>query len=94
MQRPRTRRIPRAEIEHDHPLAEQHHAFTRSRPWDVAVLPFGATEPHNLHLPYGTDTFEGEIIGVEICAAAHERGARVVRAGDVVVALFLTVGKA
>jgi creatinine amidohydrolase len=44
----------------------------------VAVLPLGATEPHNLHLPYGTDTFEGEIIGDEICAAAHERGARVV----------------
>src|SRR4051794_23547686 len=22
----------------------------------VAVLPLGATEPHNLHLPYGTDT--------------------------------------
>lgn len=24
--------------------------------FDVAVLPWGATEPHNLHLPYGTDS--------------------------------------
>ena len=31
-------------------------------PFDVAVLPFGATEPHNLHLPYGTDTFQVEAI--------------------------------
>src|SRR2546430_10687816 len=26
-------------------LAEQNHHFTRSQRWDVAVLPFGATEP-------------------------------------------------
>src|SRR4051812_39091291 len=24
-----------------------------SLPYEVAVLPLGATEPHNLHLPYG-----------------------------------------
>ena len=24
--------------------------------FDLAVLPWGATEPHNLHLPYGTDS--------------------------------------
>ena len=28
--------------------------------WEVAVLPFGATEPHNLHMPYGTDNFQVE----------------------------------
>ena len=27
---------------------------------EVAVLPWGATEPHNLHLPFGTDTFQAE----------------------------------
>ena len=37
----------------------------------------GATEPHNLHLPYGTDTYEAEVIGERACAAAHARGARV-----------------
>ena len=59
-------------------LAEQNHAFLRSRRWEVAVLPFGATEPHNLHLPYGTDTYQVEAIAERACAWAHEQGARVV----------------
>jgi creatinine amidohydrolase len=37
----------------------------------------GATEPHNLHLPYGTDTFEAEAIAGRACEAAFNRGARV-----------------
>jgi creatinine amidohydrolase len=47
-------------------------------PFEVAVLPLGATEPHNLHLPYGTDTFQVEVIASRACAWAHQRGARVV----------------
>ena len=42
------------------------------------MLPLGATEPHNLHLPYGTDTFQVEAIAERACAVAHGRGARVV----------------
>ncbi|WP_165231114.1 creatininase family protein [Aquisphaera insulae] len=49
-----------------------------SPPFEVAVLPMGATEPHNLHLPYGTDTFQVDLIGDRACAYATERGARVV----------------
>jgi creatinine amidohydrolase len=49
-----------------------------SNPVEVAVLPLGATEPHNLHLPYGTDTFQSELIAERACARAYERGARVV----------------
>jgi creatinine amidohydrolase len=45
--------------------------------YDVAVLPLGATEPHNLHLPYGTDTFQVEVIADRACALAAEKGARV-----------------
>src|SRR4051794_34565750 len=41
-------------------LADQTHAFVRDVAWRAAVLPFGATEPHNLHMPYGTDTFQVE----------------------------------
>ncbi len=48
-------------------------------PFEVALLPMGATEPHNLHLPYGTDTFQVEVIADRACAAAAEAGARVVR---------------
>ncbi len=46
-------------------------------PFQVAVLPLGATEPHNLHLPYGTDTFQVNTIAEKACTCAHAYGARV-----------------
>src|SRR5437763_7273018 len=58
-------------------LAEQTHHFVRQQKWEVAVLPFGATEPHNLHMPYGTDNFQVEEIGRRACASAYEAGANV-----------------
>lgn len=59
-------------------LAENTYADILSRKYEVAVLPMGATEPHNLHLPYGTDTFEAEAISTRACEAAWNRGARVI----------------
>jgi creatinine amidohydrolase len=50
-----------------------------SPPFEVAVLPLGATEPHNLHLPYGTDTFEVEVIAARACGMANQKGARVLQ---------------
>lgn len=58
-------------------LAEQTHAAVRDVAWQAAVLPFGATEPHNLHMPYGTDTIQVEELGRRACAVAWEQGARV-----------------
>ena len=58
-------------------LAEQTHAFIREHQWQVAVLPFGATEPHNLHMPYGTDNFQVDELGRRVCQAAYDRGAKV-----------------
>lgn len=49
----------------------------RDTAWDVVVLPWGATEPHNLHLPYGTDIFETEALAAEAGRIAWERGAKV-----------------
>ncbi|MDX1945776.1 MAG: creatininase family protein [Pirellulaceae bacterium] len=59
-------------------LSETNYAYTKANPYEVAVLPLGATEPHNLHLPYGTDMYEGTIVGERICATAHARGGKVV----------------
>src|SRR3954470_22049065 len=58
-------------------LAEQNHDFTRSQRWEVAVLPFGATEPHNLHMPYGTDNYQVDVIGQRACERAFQAGAKV-----------------
>lgn len=44
----------------------------------VAVLPWGATEAHNYHLPHGTDAIEATVIAERAAAIAHEAGARVV----------------
>lgn len=58
-------------------LAEQTHDFIRAQTWEVAVLPFGATEPHNLHMPYGTDTYQVNEIGARACEFAYRAGAKV-----------------
>lgn len=59
-------------------LSETNYTHTRHHRYEVAVLPFGATEPHNLHLPYGMDVFEATLLGERVCEAAHQRGANVV----------------
>lgn len=59
-------------------LAEASYGQVRQLEYQVAVLPMGATEPHNLHLPYGTDTLEATGLAERICAEAWEQGARVV----------------
>lgn len=52
------------------------HKQVRENSWDLVLLPFGATEPHNLHLPYGTDIFQVEEIGRRGCVKANEKGAK------------------
>jgi len=45
---------------------------------ELAILPWGATEAHNYHLPYGTDTIETEAIAAESARIAWERGAKAI----------------
>lgn len=59
-------------------LAELNYGTVKGADFQVAVLPLGATEPHNLHLPYATDVFEATIVGEQLCAAAYAEGAKVV----------------
>ena len=59
-------------------LDELSYEEVRQRNLQVAVIPLGATEPHNLHLPYGTDALEASIIGDKVCEDAYRRGAKVV----------------
>ncbi|MBR1468495.1 MAG: creatininase family protein [Prevotella sp.] len=44
-------------------VARQHH-------YDVAILPWGATEPHNLHLPYMTDCILSQAVAVDAAERA------------------------
>ena len=59
-------------------LRENNYAHVKQQDYEVAVLPLGATEPQNLHLPYGADILEADWVGEKICAEAHRQGAKVV----------------
>ena len=48
---------------------------TRHRDYDMAILPWGATEPHNLHLPYLTDCILSHAVAADAADAAHENTA-------------------
>lgn len=43
---------------------------------NVAILPWGASEAHNYHLPHGTDVIEATEVAVRAAAIARERGAK------------------
>ena len=59
-------------------LAETTWSTVRDAKYEVAVLPWGATEAHNYHLPYATDTIQCDYIAAESVRKAVERGARIV----------------
>lgn len=46
--------------------------------YTTAVLPLGATEPHNYHLPYGTDNFIAYHIAAEATRKANALGGKCV----------------
>ena len=59
-------------------LAETTWTTVRETRYEIAVLPWGATEAHNLHLPYSTDLIQAERLAAESARLAWERGARLV----------------
>lgn len=59
-------------------LAESTWKTVDATPYDVAILPWGATEAHNYHLPYATDTIETQHVANEAARIAWSRGAKTV----------------
>ena len=58
-------------------LEETNWKQVKNQKYEVAVLPWGATEPHNYHLPYGTDSLETARIAEDSARKAWEKGAKV-----------------
>jgi creatinine amidohydrolase len=58
-------------------LAETTWKTVRETAYEVAILPWGATEAHNYHLPYATDTIQCDHIAAEAARLAWDAGARV-----------------
>lgn len=61
-----------------HLLLEANHRLLTAKPPNVAILPWGATEAHNWHLPYGTDVIEVTRLADRSAELAFNRGANVV----------------
>lgn len=59
-------------------LAETNWKTVKSTDYEVAVLPWGATEAHNYHMPYATDNIQCDYVAAEAARLAWEKGARVV----------------
>ena len=66
---------------HQHPrpfiISETNWRTVRDTPYEVIILPWGATEAHNYHLPYATDNIQCDHIAAEAAQRAWDRGALV-----------------
>lgn len=59
-------------------LAETNWKHLKDARFDLAILPWGATEAHNYHLPYATDNIQVDAIAAESARLAWEQGAKVI----------------
>ena len=58
-------------------LSVSTYGVARQFKYDVAILPWGATEPHNLHLPYMTDCILSQAVALDAAELAlHQYGVR------------------
>lgn len=59
-------------------LAETNWKNIKEAKFDLAILPWGATEAHNFHLPYATDNIEADYLAAESAKIAWEKGAKII----------------
>jgi len=59
-------------------LAETNWKAIKDQNFELAILPWGATEAHNYHLPYATDVIEADHIAAESARLAWEKGAKTI----------------
>lgn len=58
-------------------LQELTYKQVKDRHYDMAILPWGAIEAHNFHLPYGTKNLQTEVILRQSVELATDKGASV-----------------
>lgn len=59
-------------------LAETNWKALKETKFDLAILPWGATEAHNYHLPYATDVIESDCIAAASAKIAWDKGGKVI----------------
>lgn len=58
-------------------LAESTWKHVKNTAFEIAILPWGATEAHNYHLPYATDNLQCDYVAAESAKLAWEAGVKV-----------------
>lgn len=59
-------------------LAETNWKVVKETDYKVAILPWGATEAHNYHLPYATDNYQVDYVAAAAAKIAWKKGAKVI----------------
>jgi creatinine amidohydrolase len=59
-------------------LAETNLKEVKARKYQLAVLPWGATEAHNYHLPYATDNIQCDYIAARSAEIAWDAGVKLI----------------
>ena len=59
-------------------LSESPWKTVQEMQYEIAILPWGATEAHNYHLPFGTDCIETEYIARKSAQKAWDKGCKAV----------------
>jgi creatinine amidohydrolase len=59
-------------------LLETNWKTVKQSSFELAILPWGACEAHNYHMPYGTDIIEAESIAAEAARLAYEKGSKII----------------
>jgi len=67
-----------ASLKRPYVLAETNWKAVKQELYSVAVLPWGATEAHNYHLPYATDNIQAEYVAIKAAKIAWQNNAKVI----------------
>ncbi len=59
-------------------MGETNWKTVKNNSFSIAILPWGATEAHNYHLPYSTDNFQAEYVATEAARKAWNNDAKVI----------------
>lgn len=59
-------------------LAETNWKHLKDENIELAILPWGATEAHNYHLPYATDVFESDYFAAASAKYAYDAGEKII----------------
>ena len=65
------------ELEQPYILADANWKVVNQTKYKVAVMPWGATEAHNYHLPYATDNYQVDYVAAKAAKKAHDTGSNI-----------------